>query len=83
MLKLFKPAYIDKIFAKYYLNLIKLYNTSIKEVILFPNKKQEVMKAKKERSQIITESLMFLIVETWLDIAFATSVVTRFAKNPP
>lgn len=41
-LKLLQPVYINKILAKYHLNLAKLCNTLMKEVDLSPSKKQKV-----------------------------------------
>ncbi len=42
----------------------------------------ETLQAKKERYQGMTGSLMFSMVETRPDIAFATSVASRLAQNP-
>ena len=53
----------------------------MKKGIPLPNKGSEVSQAKQEQYQGITKSLLFSIVETQPDIAFATSVVSRFAKN--
>lgn len=54
----------------------------MKEAILFPNEGQEATQAEQERYQDMTGSLMFSMVETRPDVAFAMSVVSRFAKNP-
>ncbi len=81
-LKLSQPAYIDKILAKYHLDQAKPCNTPMKEAILLPNKGPKASQADRERYQGMTRSLMFSMVETRPDIAFATSVVSRFAKNP-
>lgn len=82
MLKLFQPVYIDKIFTKYYFDLTKPCNTSIKKAILLPNKKQEATSAKQKQYQGMTGLLMFSMIESRPDIAFAASVVSHFAKNP-
>ena len=37
ILKLFQPAYIDKILTKYHLDFAKPWNTPMKEGILFSN----------------------------------------------
>lgn len=37
--------------------------------------------AKQKRYQGITDSIIFFIVETRPDIAFATSIISQFAKN--
>ncbi len=80
--KLSQPAYIDKILLKYQLDLAKPSNTLMKEAILLPNKGPEATQAEREQYQGMTGSLMFWMVETRPDIAFATLVVSRFAKNP-
>ena len=81
-LKLFQPAYIDKIILKYHFDLAKPYNTLMKEAIFLPNEGPEAKQAERERYQGMTGSLMFSMVHTRPDIAIATSVVSRFAKNP-
>ncbi len=54
----------------------------MKEVALGPNLSTEATQAEKERYQGMTCSLMFSMVETRPDIAFAIDVAARFAKNP-
>lgn len=54
----------------------------MKEGALLPNEGTEASQAEQERYQGKTGSLMFSMVETRPDIAFAISVVSRFAKNP-
>ncbi len=80
-IKLSQPAYIDKILAKFHLSQANMSNTPMKEILLEPSEK-EATAAKREHYQGMTGSIMFSIVETRLDIAFATSVVSQFAKNP-
>lgn len=77
-----QPAYIDKILAKYHLDQAKPSNTPMKEGTLLPSERTEASSAEQERYQGMTGSLMFSMVETRPDIAFAISVVSRFAKNP-
>ena len=81
MIKLSQPASIDKILAKFYLSQAILSNTPIKESLLEPNK-NKVTAAKQEHNQQMTGSIMISMVETRPDIAFANSVISRFAKNP-
>lgn len=50
-------------------------------VILEQRTNGEVSASEKERYQGMTGSLMFSMVETRPDIAFATSIASRFAKN--
>lgn len=71
ILKLFQPAYIDKILAKYHLDQAKPCNILMKKGILLPNEGPEASQAERERYQGITRSLMFSIVETRPNIAFA------------
>lgn len=80
-LKLFQPAYINKISGKYHLDLAKSYNTPMKKVILLPNEGQEAIQAEQKQYQGIIGLLMFSMVEIRPDIGFATSVVSHFAKN--
>lgn len=65
----------------YYLNLAKPWNTPMKEGILHPNKGLEASQAEREQYQVMTGSLMFSMIETRPNIAFATSLVSQFAKN--
>ena len=81
-LKLSQPSYIEKILEKYHLHLAKPCSIPMKEGIQLPNEGPEASQAERERYQGMTGSLMFSMVETRPDIAFATSVVSRFAKNP-
>ncbi len=81
-LKLSQPTYIDKIFSKYHLDLAKSCNTPMKEAILLLNEGPEAIHAERDRYQGMPGSVMFSMVETRPEIAFATSVVSCFAKNP-
>ncbi len=81
-LKLLQPAYIDKILVKYYFNQAIPYNTLMKEGISLLIKSSEASQTEQEQYQDMTRSLIFSIVEIRPDIAFATSVISRFAKNP-
>ena len=81
-IKLSQPAYIQKVLAKYHLEKANPTNTPMKEITLGPNLSTEAIQAEKERYQGMTGSLMFSMVETRPDIAFAIAVAARFAKNP-
>ena len=81
-IKLSQPVYIQKVFTKYHLDKANPTNTPMKEIALGPNLSTEAIQAKKERYQGMTGSLMFSMVKTRPDIAFAIAVATRFAKNP-
>ncbi len=50
-------------------------------VILEQRTEREASASEKERYQGMTGSLIFSMVETRPDIAFATSIASRFAKN--
>ena len=51
-------------------------------VILQARTEGEASTAERERYQGMIGSIMFSMVETRPDVAFATSVASRFAKNP-
>lgn len=53
----------------------------MKESPLEPNKK-EATTAKQKHYQGMTGSIIFPMVKTRPDIAFTTSVISQFAKNP-
>ncbi len=81
--KLNQPAYIEKVFPKFFLDQANPTNTPMKESIkLLPNNEGTAAEAEGEKYQEITRSLMFSMVVTRPDIAFATSVASRYAKNP-
>ena len=83
MIKLSQLAYIEKVLNKFHLDKAHAIKTPMKETALLKQRtKKEAIPSKKERYQGITGSLMFSIVETRPDIAFATSVASCFAKNP-
>lgn len=78
-----QPAYINKVFNKFYLNKANAVNTPMKETTLLKQKREkEVSPSEKERYQDMTGSFMFSIVEIRPNIAFTTSVASFFAKNP-
>lgn len=74
--------YIDKVRAKFYLDKAYPINTLMKESVLLQLKTDEEASAfEKEQYQGMTGSLMFLMVEIRPDIAFATLITSRYAKN--
>ena len=82
-IKLSQPAYIDKVLSKFHLDQAHAVNTPMKETaLLLPRTEDQALSAERERYQGMTGSIMFSMVETRPDIAFATSVASRFAKNP-
>lgn len=81
-IKLSQPAYIDKVLSKFHLDKAYSVNTPMKKsAILEQRTNGEVSASEKERYQGMTGSLMFSMVKTRRDIAFATSIASRFAKN--
>ena len=82
-IKLSQPAYIEKVLEKFHLDKANPVNTPNKESIPLSQREEgEASPSEKERYQGMTGSIMFSMVETRPDIAFATSLVSRFAKNP-
>lgn len=83
-IKLSQPAYIEKILRKFFLDQANPSNIPMRESAqLLPNDSTtQATDSEREKYQGMTGSLMFSMVETRLDIAFATSVASRFAKNP-
>lgn len=82
-IKLSQPAYIDEILSKFHLDQANPANTPMKEsAVLLPRTEGQATDAEIERYQRMTGFLTFSMVETRPDIAFSTSVASRFAKNP-
>lgn len=82
-IKLSHPAYIDKVLSRFHLDKAHAVTTPIKESALLQSRTDgQATVAEKERYQGMTGSIMFSMVETRPDIAFATSVAARFTKNP-
>lgn len=78
--KLSQPTYIEKIFWKFFLDQAYLTNILIKKSTqLFLNNERITTKAKQEKYQKITKSLLFSIVKTRPDIVFA---ISQYTKNP-
>ena len=83
MIKLSQPAYIDKVFSRFHFDQANTVNTPIKETTLLqPRTEGQASAAERERYQSMTGSIMFSMVETRPDIAFATLIASQFAKNP-
>lgn len=82
-IKLSQPAYIKKILREFFLDQANPTNTPMKESPqLLPNNEGTTTEAEREKYQGMTGSLMFSMVETRPDVAFAISVASRYAKNP-
>ena len=84
-IKLSHLAYIDKVLNRFHFDEANAVDTLMKETTLFQPRAEgdgERTAAKKKRYQGMTGCIIFSMVETKPDISFATSVASRFAKNP-
>ena len=82
-IKLSQPAHIDKVLEKFHLSGANTANFPVKEsTVLTPRTEGEASPPEKEKYQEVTGSLMFSMVEAMADIVYATSLVSRFVKNP-
>lgn len=82
IIKLSQLAYINKVLEKYHLSKANTVNTPMKEIEpLTLRTNGKASPSKKKTYQGMTGSLMFFIVETRPNIAFSTSIVSKFAKN--
>lgn len=82
-IKISQPICIKKILERFHLDKANPVNTLIKEsAMLTPHKKREALPSEKDKYQGMIGLIIFSIVETKPNIAFATSLVSRFAKNP-
>lgn len=74
-IQLSEPAYINKILARFYLDKAHAVNTPMKETAILKQKtEREASPSEKKCYQGMTGSIMFSMVETRPDIAFATFV---------
>ena len=80
-IKLSQSTYIEKVLEKFHMQNAKTTTTPMKEGSLFRNESQ-ASESDIKHYQAIVGSIMFAVIETRLDIAYATSVVSRHAKNP-
>ena len=82
-IKLSQPAYIEKVLRKSFLDQANPTNTPMKKSTqLLPNNEETATVAEREKYQEMTGYLMFSMVETRPEIAFAIPVASRYAKNP-
>lgn len=80
-IKLLQPGYIEKLFDQHGMLKAKTTKISIRETPLIPYKKP-VSSNKKTKDGAKIGSIMYAIVEIRINIAFTTSMVSCFAKNP-
>ena len=80
-LTLSQPVYIEKILDRFFMRTAKSATTPMREGDLFKNESQATERDIKQYQAMIG-SIMFAMIETRPDIAFATSLVSRHAKNP-
>ena len=83
-IKLSQPANIEKVLQKFFLDQANPTNTLMKESmeLVLNDSEKQASDSEREKYQGMVGSLMFSMVETRPDIAFATSVASRFSKNP-
>lgn len=82
-IKLSQPAYINKVFSRFHLDKAHAVTTPMKESAMLQTKTEgQASTAERERYQGIIGSIIFSMVEIRPNVAFATSVASRFAKNP-
>ena len=80
-IKLSQPGYIEKLFDRHGMLKAKTVKIPMRETPLLPYEKP-VTSIKKTKYAAKIGSIMYEMVETRIDIAFATSMVSRFTKNP-
>lgn len=81
-IKLLQPAYINKVLSRFHLDKAHIVMTPMKESATLETRTNgQASIAERERYQGTIGSIMFSMVETRPDVAFATSVASRFAKN--
>ena len=80
-IKLSQSSYIEKVLEKFHMQNAKTTTTPMKEGSLFRNESQ-ASESDIKQYQAIVGSIMFAMIETSPDIAYATTVVSRHAKNP-
>ena len=80
-IKLSQSTYIEKVLEKFHMQNAKSTTTPMKEGSQFRNESQ-ASESDIKQYQAIVGSIMFAMIETRPDIAYATSVVSRHAKNP-
>lgn len=78
-IKISQPAYIEKVLHRFGLLNAKTATTPMKKTsLLAPNTKQATPKEIKD-FQAVVGSIMFAMLETRPDVAFAVSAVSRYA----
>lgn len=80
-IKLSQPEYIENLLDRNGMLKANTTKVSMRETALIPSDTptSDIEKAKHSAK---VGSIMYAMVETRIDIAFATSIVSRFAKNP-
>lgn len=83
IIQLSQQAYIDKILEKFYLSRTKMANCLLKKSTLLTLYKKRKKKASplEKKYKKMSSSLMFLMVEVILDIAYALFLLNYFIKN--
>lgn len=80
-IKLSQPGYIEKLLDRHGMSKAKTAKVPMRDTILLPSN-TPASEIEKTKYAAKVGSIMYAMVETRVDIAFATSMVSRFAKNP-
>lgn len=80
-IKLSQQAYIEKVLHRFGLLEAKTVTMPMKDLML-PNQKKQATEKEIKDFQGMVGSIMFAMLETRPDIAFATSAISRYAQNP-
>ena len=80
-IKLSQPGYIEKLLDRHGMLKAKTAKVPMRDTILLPSN-TPASESEKVKYAAKVGSIMYAMVETRINIAFATSMVSRFAKNP-
>ena len=80
-IKLSQPGYIEKLLDCHGMCKVKTAKVPIQDTILLPS---DTLTSKLEKAKYSAKvgSIIYTMVETHIDIAFVTSMVSKFANNP-
>lgn len=78
-IKLSQPEYIENLLDRNGMLKANTTKVSMRDTALIPS---DTPTLDIEKAKYSAGSIMYAMVETRIDIAFATSIVSRFAKNP-
>lgn len=73
-IKLFQPKYIEKLLDYHSILKAKIIKITMQEIVLF-SLNAPALDLKKAKYLAKVSSIIYTMIETWIDIAFATSIV--------